>query len=167
MDDHRMDAAERGGQLGERHRIDDRRPRLPTALDLEREHPAGDAVAELADGDVVLGMAGEAGIEDADHAVLTLEPRGECRGGARMALHPDPKAQDAPQHEERIERTDRPAGVVLDASTFADKVHPARDDAGDDVTVPAEELRGRLETRSAPSSIGRQTYGEAKVLSTM
>ena len=48
VDDHRVDAAERGGQLGEAQRVDDRATGRPAAGDLEGEHPAGDARPELA-----------------------------------------------------------------------------------------------------------------------
>ena len=123
VDDERVDAAERGGQLGEGHRIDDRLTGLATTLDLEGEHPAGDAVAELADGDVVLGMAGETWVHDADHAFLTLEPRRECRRIPRMALHPHAQRQQPAQDEERIEGTDGAARVVLERLDLA---RPAR-----------------------------------------
>ena len=118
---------------------------VPATLDLERQHPAGDAVAELADGDVVLGVARQAGVQDAAHAVLTLEPRGECRRGLRMALHPDGQRQDAAQDQERIERADRRPGVVLDALHLRDEIPPASHHAGDDVAVPAQELGRRLD----------------------
>jgi hypothetical protein len=56
VDDHRVDAAERGGQLGERQCVDDRPAGGPATLDLEGEHPAGNPGPELAERDLVLGM---------------------------------------------------------------------------------------------------------------
>ena len=120
MDDHRVDAAERGGQLGERHGVDDRPAGGPATLDLEGEHPAGDAGPELAQRDVVLGMARQTRVEDGTHAVLTLEPGRQCRGGRGVALDPDGEGQDPAQDEEGLERPEGRAGIDLDALDVGD-----------------------------------------------
>ena len=114
VDDHRVDAPERGGQLGQGQRIDDRAAGLAPAGHLDREHPARDTRPELAHGDVVLGVAREAGVEDALHAVLTFEPGRECRRRSRVALDADGEGQDPAQDEERVEGADGGAGVDLD-----------------------------------------------------
>src|SRR3954447_6722275 len=145
VDDERVDAAERRGQLREPHRVDDRLTALTPTLDLEGEHPARRAVAELAHGNVMLGMRREARVHHANHAVLTLQPPRECRGVPHVPFHPDAEAQQPAQDEERIERTDRPARVVLERLDAPDEVCATRDHTGDHVTVPAQELGGRLE----------------------
>ena len=48
VDDHRVDAAERCGQLRQAEGVDDRAAGRPATLDLEREHPAGHTRPELA-----------------------------------------------------------------------------------------------------------------------
>ena len=122
VDDHRVDAPERGGQFGERQCVDDRPAGGAATVDLEGHHPAGDAGPELAQRDVVLGMARQTRVEDGTHAVLTLEPGRECRGRGGVALDPDGQGQDPAQDEERLERTERRAGVDLDALDGGDEL---------------------------------------------
>ena len=75
--------------------------------------------------DRVLRVAGEARIEDAVHAVLALEPRGEGRGVPRVPLAADAEGQDPAQHEEGLERAERRAGVDLDALDVRDRAPPS------------------------------------------
>ena len=89
---------------GSVERVDDRPSGGAATGDLEREHPAGDAGAELAAGDLVLRVAGQARVEHRRHAVLTLEPAGQCRGRRGVALDPDGEGQDPAQDEEGVER---------------------------------------------------------------
>ena len=141
---------------------------LATTGDLDREHPAGDARPELADRDVVLGVARKAGIEDALHAVLTFEPGRQCRRGLRVALDADGQGQDPAQDEERIERADGGARVDLDLLDLPDEVASGRRRRPAITSLcPDRNFVADSTTRSAPSSSGRQTYGEANVLSTM
>ena len=122
------------------------RPGRAAAGDLEGEHPAAGARPELAARDGVLRMAREAGVEDAAHAVLTLEPRGECRGVAARGARPGPPSVRMPaQHEERLERAERGARLDLDALDRGDRAVGPGDDAGDQVAVAAEELRRGLD----------------------
>src|SRR6186713_20652 len=150
MDDERVDAPERGRQLRERHRVDDRLPRLATTFDLEGEHAAGGPVAELADGDLVLWVAREARVHDADHTVLTLEPGAQCRRIPGMPLHPHAKREQTAQDEERVERADGAARVVLEGLDAAHELDPTGDHPRDDVAVATEELRRRLDDQIGP-----------------
>ena len=150
MYDHRVDTPERGGQLGQRQRIDDRAAALPATDDLDGQHPAGDAGAELADRDVVLGVARKAGIQDTQHAVLTLEPGRQCRGGPGVAIDPHGERQDPAQDEEGIERTDGGPRIDLDLLDLPDEVGSAGDDPSDDVAVPRQELRRGLDDEIRP-----------------
>ena len=152
---------------GRLQRVDDRPAGLPAALDLEGEHPAGHPGPELAqrrpraaDGSADPGR-GRA------HAVLTLEPGRECRGRRGVALGPDGEGQDPAQDEERLERPEGRAGVDLDPLDLGDQPRAARPRRPAMTSLwPPRNLVADSTTRSAPSSSGRQTYGEANVLST-
>ena len=130
--------------------VDDRAAGLAATLDLEGEHPAGGAVPELALGDRELRVAGEAGVQHATHAVLTLEPGGECRGVAAVALGPDREGQDPAQDQERLERPERRAGLDLDALDVGDQRLRPRHHARDEVAVAAQELGRRLDHEIGP-----------------
>ena len=144
------------------------RPAVAAADDLDGEHPAERVRAELAYRDVVLRMAGETGIEDALHAVLTLEPGRQCRGGPRVALGAHGEGQDPAQDEERVERSERRRRCRSGPSRPR-RMRSARPATTPAMTSlwPARNFVADSTTRSAPSSSGRHTYGEANVLSTM
>ena len=150
VDDHRVDAAERGGQLRQPERIDHGATGDPAALDLEREHPAGHAGPELATGDRVLRMAGQARVEHGSHARLTLEPARQCRGGPGMALGAHGEREDPAEHEERLERPEAAAGLDLDALDLGDQLAGTGHDPGDQVAVTAQELRRRFDDEVRP-----------------
>ena len=95
--------------------------RRAPAGQLEREHPA--AARELAGRDLVLGMRREARVPDPADAGLGLEPRGEGRGGRRVALHPEGERGQAAHREERRVRIEAGARVDLEV---ADPVDEAR-----------------------------------------
>ncbi len=145
VDDHRVDAPERGGQLGQAEGVDDRPAGLAAALDLEGEHAAGDPRPELPERDVMLRVAVEARVEDRAHAVVTLEPGRQCRGRRGVALDPQGEGQDPAQDEERLERTERRPGIDLGALDARDPLGRAGDHAGDDVAVAAQELGRRFD----------------------
>ena len=127
MDDHRVDAPERGGQLRQPQRVDDRPTGRPATFDLEGEHAAGDARAGTGERHVVLGMARQARIEDRTHAVLALEPGRQCRGrGSGVSLGPDGEGQDPAQHQEGLQRPEGRAGVDLDAARPPRSASPTR-----------------------------------------
>ena len=161
VDDHRVDAPERGGQLGERQRVDAgarpaTRPPSTSKASIPPRRPP-----ELAKRDLVLGMAGEARVEDAPDAGLPLEPGRQGGGGRGVALGADGEGQDPAQDEEGIERAERGAGIDLDALDLGDEVAPAGDDPGDDVAVAAEELGRRLGDEvgaelQRPADVGRR-----------
>ena len=96
------------------------------------------------------GWLGQAGIEDTSHAVLTLEPGGECRRGPGVALGAHGEGQDAAQDEEGVERADRGAGVDLDLLDLAHELIAPGDDAGDDVAVAGQELGRRFHDQVRP-----------------
>ena len=102
------------------------RPAGAPALDLERQHPAAVAGTELARRDVVLRMAREARIDDASHAVLTLQPASPVPRVRGVAIHPDGEGQQAAQDEEGLERPERRAGVDLRAGDLLDEPRAAR-----------------------------------------
>ena len=102
MGDDRVDAAERGGQLGDGQRIDERSPAGPAADDLEGEHPAADR--ELARGQGVLRVAGQARVEHPQDGRLGLEPGGQDPGRRSVALHPDGQRGQAAQDQEGRQR---------------------------------------------------------------
>ena len=149
-------------------RVDDRPAGVAAARDLEREHPAGDARPELARGDGVLGMAGETRVEDAAHAVLTLEPaRRVPRRSAAWRSTRTARVR-MPRRTRNASNGPRVAPVsIWTRSTAAIEARRAGDDAGDQVAVAAEELRRRLddEVGARARAAGRRT-GEANVLST-
>ena len=129
--------------------------------------PPDDARPELADRDVVLRMAGEARVEDRAHAVLTLEPGGQCRGRPGVALGAHGEGQDPAQDEERLERAEGRAGIDLDPLDVRDPLGRTGDDAGDDVAVAAQELGRRIRRRGPRRGrAGGRCTGEANVLST-
>ena len=144
------------------------RPAASPALDLEGEHPAARRRAELPlTATSCCGWLRKARVEHGPDARLGLQPGREARGGSRMPLGTDGQGQDAAQDEERLERAEGGAGVDLDA------MRPRRSARSDPATTPAmtslwppRNFVADSTTRSAPSSSGRQTYGEAKVLST-
>ena len=102
MDDHRVDTAQRRGQLGHRERVDERRAGRTSPGELDGEHSAADG--ELARGERVLPVARQGRVVDAHDAVLTRQPRGQCRGRRRVTLHPHRQRGDAAQDEEGGER---------------------------------------------------------------
>ena len=160
MDDHRVDAPERGGQLGQLHGVDDGPAGRAASLDLEREHAAAHAGPELASGHVVLGMAGQARVQDRPDARLGLQPRRQARGRSRVPLGSDGEGEDPAEDEERVERTERGAGVDLDAPDLGDPLRRPGDDAGDHVAVAAQELGGGLDhevgaERQRTADVGR------------
>ena len=71
------------------------------------------------------GWLCERRVIDAGHAVLTLEPRGECRGRRGVPLHPDRERRDAAQDEERRVRGERRPGVDLEEADRLDQLAPA------------------------------------------
>ena len=84
------------------------------------------------------------------HAVLTLEPGRQCRGGRGVALGPDGEGQDPAQDEEGLERAEGRAGIDLDALDVGDQRPRPGHDPGDHVAVPAEELGRRLGDQVRP-----------------
>ena len=151
VDDHRVDAAERGGQLGQGQRIDDRpagrrgrrRPRRPAS---RRRRPAGTGATATS----CWGWLGRPGIEDALHAVLTFEPGRQCRGRPGVALDADGQGQDPAQDEERIERPEvAPVSIWTFSTCRISSARPATT-PGDDVAVAGQELRRRLDDEVRP-----------------
>ena len=137
-----MDRAEARGPLRDRERVVERATRLAAAREVDREHRA--AAVEDARGDLRLGMAREAGVDDAVHAVLTLEERRECHRRPRLAFHAHRERRDAAQDEERRERPERRAGVDLRRADRGDPVPRPDDDARHHVRVPGQVLRRGL-----------------------
>ena len=159
MDDHRVDAAQRGGQLRERQGVDERLAGGAPAGDLEGEHPAGRARAELALRRRRAAGGWEARIEDAVDAVLALEPGGECRGVPARAARRGRRGSGC-----RAGRG-RPRAGRASRRSRSGRARPRRcapptgDDAGDQVAVAAEELRRRFDdqVRARARAGGRRT----------
>ena len=80
------------------------------------------------------------------HAVLTLEPGGECRRRPRRGAPSGRPASGcrAGRGTRRTARSSPPVSIWT-ASTSSTSSRPTGDDAGDDVAVAAEELRRRLD----------------------
>src|SRR5438034_3534841 len=113
VDDHRVHAAERGGELGQSEGVDDGPAGGPPAGELKGEHPAAVARPELPLGDGSLRVAGETRVVDPLHAALTLEPGGECQRVRRVAVHPYGEREQAAKDQEGLERPEGPARVDL------------------------------------------------------
>ena len=101
---------------------------------------------ELARGDRVLGMARQTRVEDASHAVLTLEPARQCRGGPRCGARrarrgSGSRAGRGTRRAGRASRRCRSGPARRRAISVAD---PATT-PGDHVAVAAEVLRRRLD----------------------
>ena len=127
------------------------RPAVAPAGHLDREHPADDAGAELARGDVVLGMAREAGIEDA------CARRPDAPARRRV---PPRSGRGAPTRTARVRipRRTRKASngpIVAPVSIWTFSTRRTRSratghDAGDDVAVAGQELRRRFDDEVGP-----------------
>ena len=152
---------------GRRQRVDDRAAGRAATVDLEGEHPAGHARPELAQ------RRRRAGDGSGDP------------GRGRRARHPDARASAASAAAVAAWRSTRTARVRIPRRTRNASSGPSvapvsiwtrstsAISSGDPATTPAmtslwppRNFVADSTTRSAPSSSGRQTYGEANVLST-
>ena len=168
VDDHRVDAAERGGQLGQGHRVDDgpaglaaaRRPRRRAS---RRTRPGGTGGPRRRAAD---------GWGDRDRGRAARPPDARARPPSAAAVRAWRSARTARVRMPRRTRnaSNGPSVAPVSIWTFSTRrmsaARPATTPAMTSLW-PARNLVADSTTRSAPSSSGRQTYGEANVLSTM
>ena len=141
--DEALDAAEALRELPDLRATDDR-DRLLLASDEERDHAA--EVAHLPGGELVSRMAAEARVEHALHPRVPLEVRRDRDGVLAVAVHPHRERLHAAEHEPRVERSGHRAERLLqEREPLRDRVVVRREEAADDVRVPADVLRRRVE----------------------
>ena len=168
VDDHRVDAAERGGQFGEGQRVDDR-PAGGSATRRPRRracHPprrAGTGAAATS----CCGMARETRVEDgiARHPDARARPRvpRPSRRGARPGGRGSSARAGRGTH--RAGPSVAPVSICTRSTSAISSGEPATTPAMTSLWPPRNFVADST-TRSAPSSSGRQTYGDANVLST-
>src|SRR5437762_9473007 len=112
MTDEALDTAEALGAREELEAIEDR----PTGLERsvtgdERDHPAEPRGLTLRQ--LVLGMAGQPGVEDPSDLRVLRQELGEDPGVLFVALHSDRQGLDPAEREPAIHRTGDTAGRVL------------------------------------------------------
>jgi hypothetical protein len=78
---------------------------------LEADHPA--EVVHLRGREVVVRVRFEAGVVDAVHGLVVLQPVGECAGVLAVAVHPDREGLSASEDEEALVRAGSRAHAVL------------------------------------------------------
>ena len=153
MDDDRVDAAQRGGPLGDPQGVDEGRGGRRAAGQLHGQHPA--ARGQEAGGDGVVGVRGEHRVQDARDPRRGFQERGEAGGGRRVALHPQGQRRDAAQDQEGRERREGAARVHVERPHGGDPLarsrrrRPARTSEW-----PERYLVADSTTRSAPRASG-------------
>ena len=145
MHDHRVDAPERGGQLGQAEGVDDAPGRPHGRPRPRRRACRRDPRPELPERDVMLRVAGEARVEDRAHAVADARARPPVPRPSRRGARPAARGSGsrAGRGTPRAGRASpRYRSGPLDAG---DPLGRAGDDAGDDVAVAAQELGRRFD----------------------
>ena len=157
-----LDAPEALGE-GEDARGRREAPRRLDSVELERDHAA--EAPHLPPRGLVAGVPGQPGTDDALHARVRGEPRGDRARVVAVALHPDGERLDAAEHEPAVERPGHGPHVLEEAKRLGGVV-VRRDAPADHVAVAAEVLRRAVDDEVGAELERRWRYGVANVLST-
>ena len=152
------DAAEGGRHRRDGQPVDEGRSRLP-CTEVHGEHaPTG---SQLPLGDRRLGVARQARPGDPPHRRMGLQVARQGSRRLAVAVHAHVQRLQPAQHEERAEGSHDAAAVDAHAADGLDALPAPGHDAGDDVGVAAQPLRGRFHDEvhaegQGPAEIGRR-----------
>jgi hypothetical protein len=164
MADQRFDAAEALASAISSTELRQRRA-LSERAEAERDDAA--EAAHLPRGECMLRMIRQPGVVNLSDLRVAGQKLRELERVGVVALHPDGQRLDPTQHEPRVHRPeDRPLGVLDEPQRLDVVVSHATATPPMLSLCPLRNLVVLCTTMSAPKSIGRCTYGLAKVLST-
>src|SRR5690242_8874178 len=140
--DEALHPAQGGGDEGDRARVHHPGGRVQVARDLEGHHPA--EAPHLLAGDLMLGVAGQAGVMHPRDARMAGEKLGHRLGVGVLPLHAQGEGLEAAHQQVGREGIDHRAGDALEPPDAADQVGGAEHRAGQQVIEAAQVLGGGM-----------------------